>query len=101
MEKNKKIRQNSWLLVILIALGLIGFLVMDMTSGQQSVFGGTNMNMAEVNGTPIDVNEFNNRLNNIYRSGDYAQRDQLWNFYLEEILVKQEAEALGLGLSKQ
>ena len=100
MAMIQKIRQNSWLLVVLIALGLLGFLVMDMTSGQQSVFGGVDTDMGEVNGTAIDVNEFNNRLNNVFRSADYAQREQLWNFYIDDILLKEEASALGLGVGR-
>lgn len=100
MAMIQKIRQNSWLLVVLIALGLLGFLVMDMTSGQQSVFGGVDTDMGEVNGTAIDVNEFNNRLNNVFRSADYSQREQLWNFYIDDILLKEEAASLGLGVGK-
>ena len=34
-----KIRKNSWILIVLIGLGLGGFIIMDMTSGQQSIFG--------------------------------------------------------------
>ncbi len=100
MAMIQKIRANSWLLVVLIALGLLGFLVMDMTSGQQSVFGGVDTEMGNVNGTAIDANEFNNRLNNVFRSADYTQREQLWNFYVEDIILKNEAADLGLGVGK-
>jgi len=97
-----KIRKNSWLLVVLIALGLIGFIVMDMTSGQQSVFGSSQTTIGEFGGEKLDWNKFNRVEQLLYGSsgGDvYARRNQLWNYFVEEAIVKEEAEDLGLGVS--
>ncbi|MCG8326685.1 MAG: peptidylprolyl isomerase [Chitinophagales bacterium] len=97
-----KIRKNSWLLVALIALGLIGFIVMDMTSGQQSVFGSSQTTIGEFGGEKLDWNKFNRVEQLLYGSsgGDvYARRNQLWNYFVEEAIVKEEAEDLGLGVS--
>jgi len=97
-----KIRKNSWLLVALIALGLIGFIVMDMTSGQQSVFGSGQTTMGEFEGQKLDWNQFQRVEQILYsnQSGDtYARRDQLWNYFVEEAIIKEEADALGLGVS--
>lgn len=97
-----KIRKNSWLLVVLVGLGLAGFIVMDMTSGQQSVFGSSQTTMADIEGKRLDWNQFNRTEQVLYgNSGGeiFARRNQLWNYFVEEALVKEEAEALGLGVS--
>ncbi|MCB0565892.1 MAG: SurA N-terminal domain-containing protein, partial [Phaeodactylibacter sp.] len=54
-----KIRKNSWLLIVLIGLGLGGFIIMDMTSGQQSVFGSSQFTVGEIDGQKLDWNQFN------------------------------------------
>lgn len=99
-----KIRKNSWLLIVLIGLGLGGFIIMDMTSGQQSVFGSSQTLMGEVDGKKLDWNQFN-RTENILYSGSatdvFVRRNALWNYYVEEAIISQEAEALGLGVSRQ
>ena len=98
-----KIRNNSWLLVVLVALGLLGFIVMDMTSGQQSAFGGSQTTLADIEGKKVDWRQFNRVEQVLYgnSSGDvFSRRDQLWNYFVEEALVKEEAEALGLGVSR-
>ncbi len=98
-----KIRRNSWLLVFLLALGLIGFIMMDMTSGQTSVFGSDAATMANIDGRKISINEFTRTEQLLYRNsgGDtYSQREFLWNYYVDETLVKKEAEELGLGISQ-
>ncbi len=99
-----KIRNNSWLLIVLIGLGLGGFVIMDMFSGQQSIFGSRSNIMAEIEGTEVDIREFNQAESILYtgQSGNvYNNRNQLWNFFVEEALVNKEAEALGLGVSKK
>ncbi|MBR9921011.1 MAG: hypothetical protein GYB31_09245 [Bacteroidetes bacterium] len=99
-----KIRNNSWVLVVMIALGLGGFILMDMTSGQQSIFGSGQTTLAEINGTPVDVNQFT-RTEQIVFSGSagdpFAQRNTIWNYYLDNIVVREEAEEIGLGVSKE
>lgn len=98
-----KIRNNSWLLVVLIGLGLFGFIIMDMTSGQQSVFGSSQTVVGDIEGKKLDWNEFYNVEQVLYggSGGDvFSRRDQLWNYFVEEALVQEEAEALGLGVSK-
>ncbi len=98
-----KIRRNSWLLVFLLALGLIGFIMMDMTSGQTSVFGSDAATMATIDGRKLSINEFNRTEQLLYRGGGgdtYSQREFLWNYYVDETLMKKEADALGLGISK-
>ena len=102
-----KIRKSMWIVVVLIALGVGGFILQDMTSGQQSLFGGTPTSIGQVNGEKIDWNNFA-RTDEIiesvlYRNSArevYSRRDFLWSYFVEEIIIKQEAEKLGLGVSK-
>ncbi|MEN0006371.1 MAG: peptidylprolyl isomerase [Bacteroidota bacterium] len=98
-----KIRKNSWILVVLVGLGLAGFIVMDMTSGQQSVFGSGQTTLASVEGEKLEWNRFYNTEQVLYRgaTGDvYQRRDALYNYFVEEAIVKQEAEKAGLGVSR-
>ncbi len=99
-----KIRKNSWLLIVLIGLGLGGFIIMDMTSGQQSLFGGNQFVMGEVEGEQLDWNQFNRTESILYNNAGtdiYARRNALWNYFVEEAILAGEADALGLGVSKQ
>jgi len=98
-----KIRKNSWLLIALIGLGLGGFIIMDMTSGQQSVFGSSQFVMGEIEGEKVDWGDFNRTEQMLYGNsgGDiYGRRDYLWDYYIEDALIRKEAEALGLGVSQ-
>ena len=97
-----KIRSNSWLLVVMIGLGLGGFIFMDMFSGQQSMFGSTATEMANIDGRSVDIQEFNRVEGILYAnsSGDpFSRRQFLFNSFVDETLVNKEAEAMGLGVS--
>ncbi len=98
-----KIRNNSWLLVVMIGLGLGGFIFMDMFSGQQSVFGSGATEMANIDGRSVDIAEFNRVESILYAnsSGDpFSRRQFLFNSFVDETLVNKEAEAMGLGVSE-
>jgi peptidyl-prolyl cis-trans isomerase D len=99
-----KIRNNSWIIVVLLALGLGGFIIMDMTSGQQSVFGSDATTLAKIDGRKLSINEFTRVEQILYGGGGgntFSQRDYLWGYFIDETLVNSEAEKLGLGVSKK
>lgn len=99
-----EIRKNSWLLIVLIGLGLAGFIVMDMFSGQQSAFGGQETRLAEVEGKDIEFNEFSRYENVLYgNSGGeiFSRRNTLYNYFVEKAIVENEADDLGLGVGKE
>lgn len=76
---------------------------MDMTSGQQSAFGGGQTIVGSFEGEKLDWREFYNVEQVLYSGSSadvFGRRDQLWNYFVEEALVKQEAEVLGLGVSR-
>lgn len=98
-----KIRKNFWLIVVLMILALGGFIFMDMTSGQQSVFGSSQFIVGNIDGEKLDWNQFMRTEEILYgNSGTdvFSRRNQLWNYFVEETLVKNEAQKLGLGISK-
>jgi peptidyl-prolyl cis-trans isomerase D len=98
-----QIRKYIWVIVLLMALALAGIVIQDMVSGQQSLFGGTPTTLGSVNGEKINWNDFARTEELLYSNSQadvYVRRNQLWNYYVENILVSQEAEKLGLGVSK-
>ncbi len=98
-----EIRKNSWLLIFLIGLGLASFILMDMFSGNKSVFGSQGSSMGSIAGSSVDWKEFSRAENALYRSqgGDVlARRNSLWNYFVEKAIVEKEADELGLGVSK-
>ncbi len=98
-----KIRKSMWIVVVLIALGVGGFILQDMTSGQQSMFGGGQTTLGKVNGEKIDWREFIQVEDLLYRNSAadvYGRRNALWNYYVEDIIIQKEASLLGLGVSK-
>jgi peptidyl-prolyl cis-trans isomerase D len=98
-----KIRKNSWLLILMLALGLGGFVVMDMVSAGSRA-SGNEFTIGVVNGQKLDWNDFQRAERILYpnSTGDvYGQRNYLWNYMVEEQLLKEESEALGLGVSKE
>ena len=100
-----KIRNNSWLLIVLIGLGLGGFLLMDMTSGGGSPFGGGAQNtLGSIAGKDIQAKDFFQTEDVLYSGGSgdvYSRRTSLWNYFLEKEIVEDEADALGLALTNE
>lgn len=98
-----KIRNNPWILIVAMVLGLGGFLVMDMVSAGQGPGGGlSQLVVGKVNGEKIRRTEFE-RVYSLRFNGSaaptYQNRNTLWNWYVENQLLQDEAEALGMGVS--
>ena len=104
-----KIRKNSWLLIVLIGLGLASFIIMDMFSGNQGAIGGGNINtVGKVNGQEIGMREFTNAekiQQFLYGSnandGGFGRRNAIWNYFVEDAIVREMADDLGLNVSKE
>lgn len=99
-----KIRKYIWVVVLMMALALAGLIIQDMVSGRGAIFGGQPTILGKVNGEKIHYNDFARTEDILYSNGGggdvYQRRDQLWNYFVEEILVKDEANGLGLGVGK-
>ena len=93
-----EIRKRPWILMAILGFALAGFVFMDMFSGPRGFTGG-GTDLGEVDGDAIDQRQFEQAYNALYAgsNGDvYQQREQLWNYMVEERAVGQEARAVGL-----
>lgn len=113
MQIIQNIREKgAAIIIVVIALSLIGFILMDSSVGGGSLFGGGNQNaIGKVNGDDIEVAEFNNKVLAMedmeqQRSGQrpsaqrtFAIRDQVWNQMVAEKLFYEEADKLGIQLT--
>ena len=94
-----EIRQRSWLLIVLIGLAMLGFIFMDMFSGNRSILSGRGMEIGTVDDEDISHREFERAYNALYSTGGgdaYPQREQMWNFITEDRIVRAEAREAGL-----
>ena len=94
-----EIRERSWLLIVLIGLAMAGFIFMDMFSGKQSILSGRQLTIGEVAGRDITQPQFERAYSAVYSNsqGDAnQQRAQMWNFLVEDELVRKEAGEIGL-----
>ncbi|HFA52059.1 MAG TPA: hypothetical protein ENJ95_23835 [Bacteroidetes bacterium] len=100
-----KIRQKKWLLIGSLAGALALFILMLMFDNpNQSFFGGSRTMVGEIEGRKIEYKEFNQVHDMLYRNAQtdgFSGRTFLWNYFVDEALVKKEADAIGLGVSKK
>lgn len=96
--------------IAVIALSLVGFILTDYFAGRGSGAGSQTSSIGSVNGKDVDVNTFNDRLTGMetyYRGQGMTINDEmrqqliemLWNNEIEETLLKEECEKLGLEFS--
>ncbi len=82
------IRKNSWILIVLIAVGI---------SGDRNTMG-------EINGEKIDYREFSEAERILYgnsAANTYSNRSNLWNYFKNKTLTNTLASEIGLGVSTQ
>jgi peptidyl-prolyl cis-trans isomerase D len=103
----QKIRGMSALVLILMFLAIfafIGMLVLQDANPNGSPTGifGNSTTLAKVAGASIDVTEFDRKAEIMYgnAAGDLGAKNQLFNFWVEENIINNEAQKLGLGISK-
>lgn len=97
------IRKNGWILIAVMVLALGGFILMDVMQNTSNYSAGDVNMLGKVNGTEIKRSEFDNYEKLVYSNAQgntYQVRSQVWNYFVENALVAQEAEAIGLGVSK-
>jgi peptidyl-prolyl cis-trans isomerase D len=99
-----KIRNNMWMVIVLLALGLGGFVFMDISS-VNSLGGGRNQfTVGSVNGTDIGWQDFQRAQEALYTGSSVdvnSQRDFVWSYYVEEAILQKEAEKNGLGVGDE
>ncbi len=97
------IRKNSWILVVGIGGALAAFIIMTMIQNGNKNRSNNQMNMGEVNGKKISRKEFERTYNVLYGNsqGDAnGRRAYLWNYFVEEGIIFDQADKMGLGVSK-
>ncbi|MFZ1706074.1 MAG: peptidylprolyl isomerase [Saprospiraceae bacterium] len=98
-----KIRKNMWLVIVLLAVALAGFIIMDMTSANNrgnGIFGSKNA-IGKVDGQKIDYMEFQKTESALYSGSSdvYGRRNSLWNYFVEKAIVEDYGDQLGLGVA--
>lgn len=104
-----KIRERSILLVILIALAILAFLLMDISGPGGAQAGSTEV--GEVNGIALSSQEYSNRLDRAYNNArstnpslDEATRLNLkksvWDGYVKDVLAENEYAEAGIFVTQ-
>lgn len=109
MQIIQSIREKgAAIIIVVIALSLIGFILMDAKQGNNSLFGSVSTEVGSVNGDAIELSEFNKRVKQAedmqaQRTGQqptamqtYQLREQMWNQLVAERLFFGEAQKLGI-----
>ena len=103
--------KGAAIVIVVIALSLIGFILMDAKQGSNKLFGSTSNTVGSVNGDEIELAEFNKRVKEAedmqaQRSGQrpsgaqtYQLRDQMWNQITAERLFFTEAKKVGIDFT--
>ena len=113
MQIIQSIREKgAAIIIIVIAISLIGFILMDAKQGSGAgFFGGSNDNIGKVNGEKISLAYFNKRVAQAEymeaaRSGQQPNgtrinqiREQVWNQIVAEKIFYKEAGKVGIDLS--
>lgn len=98
------IRKNGWILIVAMTLALGGFILMDIMSNSQRYSAGDVNTLGKVNGEVIKRSDFDNYEKLVYTksTGNSLQiRSQIWDYFVKQALVSQEADKIGLGVSKE
>jgi peptidyl-prolyl cis-trans isomerase D len=90
--------------VVAIALSLVGFIMMDAFAGKGSLFNtGRSNTLGKVNGTAINYTDFEKQMQIWGAGAPEEQRagliQNLWDFDVNNIIVGDEAEKLGLTVT--
>ena len=95
-----KIRQNNLLVLLVIGGGILLFVLSDIyNSGNRGPIGPAEAVMGRVGELEIERNDFERTLGSVYNGGDaYQNRDNLWQFYVNESLVRDESAKIGLAV---
>src|SRR5438093_8756847 len=98
--------------VIAIAISLLGFILMDAFASRTSLFGSNTTTVGKVNGKKIELQEFEKK---VKAQEDYAQRQgynmgpeghqqviqSVWNQEVEQAIMSDEIEKLGMAVGKK
>ncbi|TCZ70484.1 peptidylprolyl isomerase [Flaviaesturariibacter aridisoli] len=98
------------LMVVLIAVSLLGFILMDAFSSRSNLFSGNTTTVGKINGKKVELTEFEAKLKNMedmqkaqgYNVGDAGRQgliEQTWNQEIAENLLADQYEKLGITVT--
>ncbi len=112
MATLERIRNKSGLLIIVIAVGLLAFLLGDLMSSGDSMFRRRNMQIAEINGTSVsqpefmeyvtemeDYNKLNSGTSALDENATYRIREMAWNQLVQDVIMNEKYEELGIQVT--
>ncbi|MEO6669659.1 MAG: peptidylprolyl isomerase [Ferruginibacter sp.] len=96
--------KGAAVVIVVIALSLIGFILMDAKPGNNDLFSSLTSKVGKVNGDAIELGEFNKRVKQTedmqeqrgQRGQTYQVRDQTWNQLVAEKIFFAETKKLGI-----
>lgn len=102
MSALSRIRDNIGLVAIIIFIALIAFILTDLISGINTIFGGV-PSAGTVAGETIDWQEYQNRIGQQGPVGDEANRtavaNQVWTQMVDEKIFDAEYDRIGLEVT--
>ncbi len=115
MATLQKIRNKGGILVaVFIGFALIAFLLTDLLSSGNTLFEGSQQQVAEINGTSISIQEYQAKLDeqeefvklqsgrsSIEEQETYKIQDQVWKQLIFETIMNEKATELGLKVTSE
>lgn len=114
MATLEKIRSKGVLLIVVVGIALLSFIIGDFLTQGSSFFNQARETVAEINGEKINIAEYQELIDQItvfqkYETGmqdiDEATMQQMrafvWDQYVREQLLNEEAEKMGLTVTKE
>ena len=94
--------QLGWLMMLLVILGVAGFLFMDVASGRYGG-GGAGMpeEVAKINGEPVSTRRFLDMVE-MYSDNQSVRaeiQNGVWNLLLSQALIEREARSIGMSIT--
>jgi peptidyl-prolyl cis-trans isomerase D len=98
-----KIRQRSFILIVIIALALFSFVLADVINS--GGFAQTSTNVGSINGKDVAFEEFRLKVGNAEKSGQGMTTmkavNQVWEQEINVALLSEELEKLGIRISEK
>lgn len=101
--------KGAAIVIVVIALSLIGFILMDSKQGSNNLFSSMSTTVGKVNGKNIELAYFNKRVkqqedqqqNQGGPTQTYQVREQMWNQIVAENIFFNEADKLGIDFTSK
>jgi peptidyl-prolyl cis-trans isomerase D len=108
----QKIQKQTGCLLLLIGAAMVAFVLTDLISSRNSIFGNVDNTIGEIRGEKIDYNIFEQNYNELLKQMKIGNpeaeiteeiresyREQAWNMIIQEKIIKKEHDVLGITVS--